>query len=81
MPSRETLDQFTDILRDLLADNDIVLHADTRRETVPKWDSMNYLNFIMALEMRYGVKFPLSQVESFETVGEIADAVEKRLRK
>jgi len=81
MPSRETLDQFTDILRDLLADNDIVLHADTRRETIPKWDSMNYLNFIMALEMRYGVKFPLSQVESFETVGEIADAVEKRLRK
>ena len=81
MPSRETLDQFTDILRDLLADDDIVLHADTRREMVPKWDSMNYLNFIMALEMRYGVRFPLSQVESFENVGEIADAVEKRLRK
>jgi acyl carrier protein len=77
----EIINQFTYILRDLLGNDEIVLKADTRRENVPDWDSFNYLNFIIAIENRYGVKFPMSHIESFENVGAIAEDLAGRLTK
>ncbi len=71
MTEDEILQTLTRILRDLLMDDSIVLTMDTRREDVPAWDSFNYINFIVALEMEYGIKFKVSDVESFENVGAI----------
>ncbi len=66
------LDDFTQILRNLLGDDQITLKGDTRRPDVPGWDSFNYVNFVVAVEMHYGIKFGVAEVESFQTVGEIA---------
>ena len=44
---------------------------DTRRSDVPNWDSFAYVNFIVATEMEFNVRFGVADVESFETVGEI----------
>ena len=71
MTEDEILQTLTRILRDLLMDDSIVLTMDTRREDVPAWDSFNYINFIVALEMEYGIRFKVSDVESFENVGAI----------
>jgi len=71
---QEILAIFTRILRDLLADDSIVLDMDTRREDVPGWDSFMYVNFIVAVELELGIKFNISEVESFETVGDILAA-------
>ena len=38
---------------------------------MPAWDSFQYVNFIVAAEMQLGVKFPIADVESFVTVGDI----------
>ena len=72
MTQDEILAQFTEILRNLLGDDAIVLTATTKRPEVPGWDSFNYVNFIVAVEMQFGVKFGVAEVESFQTVGEIA---------
>jgi acyl carrier protein len=72
MTVAEILAQFSQILSNLLGDDSIVLTPDTRRHEVPEWDSFNYVNFIVAVEMQFGVKFGVAEVESFLTVGEIA---------
>ena len=71
MSEQEILETFTRILRDILMDDSIVLTMETRREDVPMWDSMNYINFIVAAESELGVKFKVADVESFENVGAI----------
>jgi acyl carrier protein len=71
MSDQEILETFTRILRDILMDESIVLTMETRREDIPKWDSMNYINFIVAVEMALKVKFRVADVESFENVGAI----------
>jgi acyl carrier protein len=71
MNNEEILEVFTQILRDLLGDDSIVLTLDTTRPDVPAWDSFQYVNFIVAVELHYGVKFPVADVESFVTVGDI----------
>jgi acyl carrier protein len=66
----------TRILRDLLGDESIELERSTVREDVPGWDSFNYVNFIVAAEMEFAVKFKVADVESFPNVGAIVDRIE-----
>jgi acyl carrier protein len=80
MSEQELLAVFTDILRDILLDDAIVLTNDTRRADVPKWDSFNYINFIVAVEARFGVKFKVADIESFENIGAIIAETEKLQR-
>ena len=71
MTDQEILNAFTRILREVLLDNSIVLSMQTRREDVPNWDSFNYINFIVAVEIEFDVKFRVADIESFENVGAI----------
>jgi acyl carrier protein len=71
MTDQEILTAFTHILRDLLFDDSIALTMETRREDIPSWDSFNYINFIVAAEMKFGVKFKVADIESFANVGAI----------
>jgi acyl carrier protein len=71
MTAQEILTAFTRILRDLLLDDSIMLTMETRREDVPNWDSFNYINFIVAVEIEFGVKFKIADIESFANVGAI----------
>ncbi len=75
MTDAEILEALTRILRDLLGDNSIALTRETKRPDVPRWDSFNYVNFIVAVEMEYGVTFNVGDVESFETVGDVVDQI------
>ena len=77
MTVQEILTAFTRILRDLLLDDSIVLTMETRREDVPNWDSFNYINLIVAVEIEFGVKFKIADIESFANVGTIVTAITK----
>lgn len=79
MTEQEILEVFNRILRDLLADDTIVLTMESTREDVDGWDSFNYVNFIVVAEMELGVKFSVSAVESFENVGAIVRQTEALL--
>ena len=71
MTDAELLATFTRILSDLLGDDSITLEMQTTRADVPGWDSFNYVNFIVAVEVELGIKFRIADVESFGTVGDI----------
>jgi len=75
MTDQEILNQLTRILRDLLSDDSILLTMETKRDQVPNWDSFAYVNFIVAAEMEFGMKFRVADVESFQNVGEIVRAI------
>ena len=79
MTDEEILTAFTRILRDLLLDDSIVLTMETRRENIPNWDSFNYINFIVAVEIKFGVKFKVADIESFPNVGAIVNQTAKML--
>ena len=79
MTVQEILAAFTRILRDLLLDDSIVLAMETRREDIPNWDSFNYINFIVAVELEFGVKFKIADIESFPNVGVIVTEMTKML--
>jgi len=79
MSDNDVLKIFSQTLREILMNDSIVLGMETKREDVPNWDSLNYINFIVAVEMKLGVKFKVADVESFETVGQIVAQTKKML--
>jgi len=81
MTEQARLTTLTQILSDLLGDDTIVLTMDTVREDVAGWDSFAYVNFIVAAEAEFGVRFSIADVESFPNVGAIVRMIgEKRGR-
>jgi acyl carrier protein len=76
MTEQQILQRCSRILGQLLADDSIVLAMDTTRDHVANWDSFAYVNFIVMVEMEFGVKFRVAEVESFENVG----AIVRRIR-
>jgi len=80
MGEQEILDVLARVLCDLLMDDSIVLKMDTRREDVPNWDSLIYINFIVAVEIELGIKFKVADVESFANVGEIVTTIKAMMR-
>jgi len=75
MTDQDILNRLTRILRDLLSDDSIALTMETKREEVPNWDSFAYVSFIVAVEMEFGMKFRVAEVESFQNVGAIVRAI------
>ncbi len=78
MSDQEILDALTRIVRDLTENDDVILSAEMSAKDVPKWDSANFINFVVAVEMEYGVKFSLAEIESFVTFGDVVKCVLKR---
>ena len=75
MNDSHILTRCTRILRELLSDDSIELTMATTRDAVPNWDSLAYVTFIVAVELEFGVKFGVADVESFETVGAIVERI------
>jgi acyl carrier protein len=47
----------------------------TSAESVENWDSLQHLNFVLALEAAFGLRLEPEEVESIRTVGAAVDLV------
>jgi acyl carrier protein len=79
MTDSQVLAACSRILQDLLSDDAIVLTMDTQRDDVANWDSLAYVSFIVAVEIEFGVKFSVAEVESFVNVGAIVRRIKALL--
>lgn len=75
MTPASIIGRMTEILADLLGDDSIVLTEATERADVDGWDSFTYVNFIVAVEVEFKVKFRVAEIESFPNIGAIVQAV------
>ena len=75
MTEQNILSRLTQILRALLSDDSIVLTMETKRDEVANWDSFSYVNFIVAVEIEFGIKFRVAEIESFFNVGAIVRSI------
>ena len=76
MTDSEQLAALTHILQDLLGDDSIELTMDTTQGDVPGWDSFCNVNFIVAIEEKFHIEFPIADIETFDSVGAIVRAID-----
>ena len=79
MQQQEIYAQLTTIFHDVFDDDTLVLTPELTAASVPEWDSFNHINLIVAVESRMKIKFQTAELESMNTVGHLADLIQKKL--
>jgi acyl carrier protein len=70
--------ELTDLFRDVFDDDSIVLTPETTARDVDGWDSAAHVSLVVAAEMRFGIRFRTSELESLHNVGEFAQLIESK---
>ena len=80
--SRDTvIQELTPIFRDVLDQPDLALASESNASTVDGWDSLAHVNLVVAIEKRYRIKFALGELQGLKNVGDMADLIEKKVKK
>lgn len=67
------------VLRETFDDPGLEVERGTSADDVEGWDSLTNVELIVALESKFGVRFHTGEIARFRNVGELVDAIEKRL--
>ncbi|QJB56588.1 acyl carrier protein [Pseudodesulfovibrio sp. zrk46] len=76
--SNDILNKVTEIVRGILAQDDLVLTPETVVKEVERWDSLMNINIVMALEAEFNFRFDLGELDSLQTVGDILSTIESK---
>ncbi len=69
----------TDIVRDLMENDDLRLDTEMSARDLPGWDSFTQVNFVAALEDRFGVQLALHDVERWRSLGDVLVSLHAQL--
>jgi acyl carrier protein len=81
MTKEEILQSLTEVFREVVDDNTLVLHDETNADDIEAWVSYMHINIVVATEMRFGIKFQTSEIESLRNVGEFVDLIYQKSRR
>ena len=73
-----TLEQLNPIFRTVFEDDDIIVSRETTADDIDAWDSLSHMNLVMAIEMEFGIRFALGELQTLKNVGHLADLIEKK---
>ena len=75
----ETLAALSAVFSNVLG-HPMVLKDDSNAASVKGWDSLSHIELLVAAEKRFGVAFTSEEIHGFVNAGEIAKAIESKLR-
>jgi acyl carrier protein len=79
MESEEILKRVNQIFRSVLEDDSLVIENETTADDVDDWDSLNHIVLVVEIEKQFGIKFTANEILSFKDVGEMNEAIKKKL--
>ena len=79
MNREDLLEKLTEIFKDVLDDEEIVLSETTTADDIEKWDSLNHINIIASIEIEFDFKFGMTTYASLKRIKDIIDYIEERI--
>jgi acyl carrier protein len=73
--------ELTPVFREVFDDDSIVITRQTTASDIEGWDSLSHMNMVMAVEMKFKIRFALGELPALKNVGDLADLVLKKLAK
>lgn len=65
----------TDIFRDVLGAEDLVVADATSAADLPGWDSIASINVLAAVEIRFGIEIRAAEATRLARVGDLVDLI------
>ena len=79
MEKDEIRNKLTEIIRDILDDETILLSRKTVAKDIEDWDSLAHISIIVAIEKEFNVKFDLYDIKRLQNVGDMIDLIEVKI--
>lgn len=79
METEEILQRVNQIFKSVLEDETLVIENETTADDVDDWDSLNHIVLVVEIEKAFGIKFTANEILSFKNVGEMNQAIKKKL--
>jgi acyl carrier protein len=76
--SQTTLDKITEQIRDLFDEYEGPVTRETSAADIPQWDSLAHVQLIVMVEQATGVRFTTTEIQDFQTLGDMVDTVERK---
>lgn len=73
------IDDLTSVFRNVLNDDEIVLTPETTANDIEGWDSFSHINLMVAVELKFNIKFTQREIYRFSNVGEMTACIEEKL--
>ncbi len=80
MERTEILKKVTDIFRDVLDNEKIVLNDETTANDVAEWDSLNHIQLVVAIEKQFKIRFASGEIQRWKNVGEMIDSLSSKIK-
>jgi len=81
MDRSDILRQLTDVFREALGAETLILTADMKAADVPGWNSQNEAILMVAIEVRFGIKFKTGEIVQLGNIEELVELIDEKLKK
>lgn len=79
MTRDEVIERLVPVMEDMFDEDGIVYADDLTADDIEEWDSLSNVRFMVAVEKVFGVRFSVAEIEGFQDVGELVDALTAKL--
>ena len=80
MERKQIFEQLTDIFRDVMENDNIVLKDSTSSDDIEEWDSLAHVQLMEAIQRTFNVKISAKELVMWANVGEMVDSLEKKIQ-
>ena len=77
----DMLEELTPIFHEVFDDDSIVISRQSTANDIDAWDSLSHMNMVVAVELKFGIRFALGELQTLKNVGDLIDLTEKKLAK
>ena len=73
--SEQVLAELTQIMRKVFGNDTIVLQPETTARDVKEWDSLNHIQFVIAVEKHFKIRFTSHEIQSWKKIGDLIESI------
>lgn len=75
MDRTAVIEELVPLMEDTFDEDEVEYSDDLTADDIEEWDSLSNIRFIVAVEKKFGVRFSVGEIEGFQNVGELVDAI------
>jgi len=76
----ETIKILEEGFRDVFDDDKVAIFPEMTADDYEEWDSLTHIQFIVAVEKKFGVKFSMSETQKLKNIGEFVTLIDAKLK-
>lgn len=80
MTREEVFTKLTEVFRDVFDNDNIVLKEYTVSSDIQDWDSLEFINIVVAVMETFKIKFSIEDLKKLDNVGQLVTLILERVK-